>query len=250
MAEIAGVSEAALWAFSQRRAQVLVYLERRGGSGFYAGEGGRDRDAGAQGAARAAPVVPGVGGACGRARPRPAGAEPAARPHCRARARRARGRRDGGAACRPGGPDEDALVVQRRGRGHGLGRGADPGSPDRAGALPGRALPRDGAGLADRVCDGRAGRPRARIEARPRADRDAACGRVESGARGLPRRSRQRDELERRALALLREGRSRDYLATPPTRGGSRLPLGGSRRRPSSSPTGGRPAAPSPWGAR
>jgi hypothetical protein len=36
MAEIAGVPEAALWAFSQRRAQVLDYLERRGSSGFYA----------------------------------------------------------------------------------------------------------------------------------------------------------------------------------------------------------------------
>jgi conjugative relaxase-like TrwC/TraI family protein len=36
MAEIAGVPEAALQAFSQRRAQVLAYLERRGSSGFYA----------------------------------------------------------------------------------------------------------------------------------------------------------------------------------------------------------------------
>jgi conjugative relaxase-like TrwC/TraI family protein len=36
MAEIAGVPEAALRAFSQRRAQVLDYLERRGSSGFYA----------------------------------------------------------------------------------------------------------------------------------------------------------------------------------------------------------------------
>src|SRR5262245_89354 len=36
MAEIAGVREAALRAFSQRRAQVLDYLERRGSSGFYA----------------------------------------------------------------------------------------------------------------------------------------------------------------------------------------------------------------------
>jgi conjugative relaxase-like TrwC/TraI family protein len=36
MAEIAGVPEAALRAFSQRRAQVLAYLERRGSSGFYA----------------------------------------------------------------------------------------------------------------------------------------------------------------------------------------------------------------------
>jgi conjugative relaxase-like TrwC/TraI family protein len=36
MAAIAGVPEAALRAFSQRRAQVLDYLERRGGSGFYA----------------------------------------------------------------------------------------------------------------------------------------------------------------------------------------------------------------------
>jgi conjugative relaxase-like TrwC/TraI family protein len=36
MAEIAGVPEAALRAFSQRRAQVLDYLERRGSSDFYA----------------------------------------------------------------------------------------------------------------------------------------------------------------------------------------------------------------------
>jgi conjugative relaxase-like TrwC/TraI family protein len=36
MAEIAGVPEAALRAFSQRRAQVLDHLERRGSSGFYA----------------------------------------------------------------------------------------------------------------------------------------------------------------------------------------------------------------------
>ncbi|MGH3005673.1 MAG: MobF family relaxase [Gaiellaceae bacterium] len=36
MAEIAGVPDAVLRAFSQRRAQVLDYLERRGGSGFYA----------------------------------------------------------------------------------------------------------------------------------------------------------------------------------------------------------------------
>ncbi len=36
MAEIAGVSEEALQAFSQRRAQVLDYLERQGTSGFYA----------------------------------------------------------------------------------------------------------------------------------------------------------------------------------------------------------------------
>src|SRR5262245_46979255 len=36
MAEIAGVPEAALKAFSQRRAQVLDYLEQRGSSGFYA----------------------------------------------------------------------------------------------------------------------------------------------------------------------------------------------------------------------
>jgi conjugative relaxase-like TrwC/TraI family protein len=36
MAEIAGVPEGALRAFSQRRAQVLDYLERRGSSGFYA----------------------------------------------------------------------------------------------------------------------------------------------------------------------------------------------------------------------
>jgi conjugative relaxase-like TrwC/TraI family protein len=36
MAEIAGVPEAALRAFSQRRAQVLDYLERRGSTGFYA----------------------------------------------------------------------------------------------------------------------------------------------------------------------------------------------------------------------
>jgi conjugative relaxase-like TrwC/TraI family protein len=36
MAEIAGVPETALRAFSQRRAQVLDYLERRGSSGFYA----------------------------------------------------------------------------------------------------------------------------------------------------------------------------------------------------------------------
>jgi conjugative relaxase-like TrwC/TraI family protein len=36
MAEIAGVPEAALEAFSQRRAQVIDYLERTGGSGFYA----------------------------------------------------------------------------------------------------------------------------------------------------------------------------------------------------------------------
>src|SRR5580765_3331239 len=36
MAEIAGVPEAALRAFSQRRAQVLDYLEQRGSSGFYA----------------------------------------------------------------------------------------------------------------------------------------------------------------------------------------------------------------------
>src|SRR3954447_4852277 len=36
MAEIAGVPEAVLRAFSQRRAQVLDHLERRGSSGFYA----------------------------------------------------------------------------------------------------------------------------------------------------------------------------------------------------------------------
>jgi conjugative relaxase-like TrwC/TraI family protein len=36
MAEIAGVPEGALRAFSQRRAQVLDYLERQGSSGFYA----------------------------------------------------------------------------------------------------------------------------------------------------------------------------------------------------------------------
>src|SRR6266536_5902212 len=36
MAEIAGVPEGALKAFSQRRAQVLDYLERQGSSGFYA----------------------------------------------------------------------------------------------------------------------------------------------------------------------------------------------------------------------
>jgi conjugative relaxase-like TrwC/TraI family protein len=36
MAEIAGVPEGALRAFSQRRTQVLDYLERRGSSGFYA----------------------------------------------------------------------------------------------------------------------------------------------------------------------------------------------------------------------
>jgi ATP-dependent exoDNAse (exonuclease V) alpha subunit len=36
MAEIAGVPEGALRAFSQRRAQVLDYLKRRGSSGFYA----------------------------------------------------------------------------------------------------------------------------------------------------------------------------------------------------------------------
>src|SRR5262245_13720078 len=36
MAEITGVPEAALRAFSQRRAQVLDYLERRGSAGFYA----------------------------------------------------------------------------------------------------------------------------------------------------------------------------------------------------------------------
>jgi conjugative relaxase-like TrwC/TraI family protein len=36
MAETAGVPEGALRAFSQRRAQVLDYLERRGSSGFYA----------------------------------------------------------------------------------------------------------------------------------------------------------------------------------------------------------------------
>src|SRR5215218_7375406 len=36
MAEIAGVPEEALRAFSRRRAQVLNYLERRGSSGFYA----------------------------------------------------------------------------------------------------------------------------------------------------------------------------------------------------------------------
>jgi conjugative relaxase-like TrwC/TraI family protein len=36
MAEIAGVPEEALRAFSQRRAQVVDYLERRGSSGFYA----------------------------------------------------------------------------------------------------------------------------------------------------------------------------------------------------------------------
>src|SRR4051812_39478673 len=36
MAEIAGVPEQALRAFSRRRAQVLDYLERRGSSGFYA----------------------------------------------------------------------------------------------------------------------------------------------------------------------------------------------------------------------
>jgi ATP-dependent exoDNAse (exonuclease V) alpha subunit len=36
MAEIAGVRDQALEAFSQRRAQVLDYLERRGSSGFYA----------------------------------------------------------------------------------------------------------------------------------------------------------------------------------------------------------------------
>src|SRR6266496_3017486 len=36
MAEIAGVPEEALRAFSRRRAQVLDYLERRGSSGFYA----------------------------------------------------------------------------------------------------------------------------------------------------------------------------------------------------------------------
>jgi conjugative relaxase-like TrwC/TraI family protein len=36
MAEIAGVTEGALKAFSQRRAQVLDYLERQGSSGFYA----------------------------------------------------------------------------------------------------------------------------------------------------------------------------------------------------------------------
>src|SRR5262249_32858893 len=36
MAEIAGVSEPAVKAFSQRRAQVLDYLEQQGSSGFYA----------------------------------------------------------------------------------------------------------------------------------------------------------------------------------------------------------------------
>ncbi len=36
MAEIAGLPEEVLWAFSQRRAQVLDYLERQGTSGFYA----------------------------------------------------------------------------------------------------------------------------------------------------------------------------------------------------------------------
>ncbi len=36
MAEIAGVPDGVLRAFSQRRAQVLDYLERRGSSGFYA----------------------------------------------------------------------------------------------------------------------------------------------------------------------------------------------------------------------
>src|SRR6266540_4301031 len=36
MAEIAGIAETALRAFSQRRSQVLDYLERQGSSGFYA----------------------------------------------------------------------------------------------------------------------------------------------------------------------------------------------------------------------
>ena len=38
MAEIVGVPDGALRAFSQRRAQVLEYLERRGSSGFYAAQ--------------------------------------------------------------------------------------------------------------------------------------------------------------------------------------------------------------------
>ena len=81
MAEIAGVPEAALRAFSQRRAQVLDYLERRGSSGFYAAKVAAIGDARAQGAGRPAADAAGVGGAGGRARPRPAGAEAAARPH-------------------------------------------------------------------------------------------------------------------------------------------------------------------------
>ncbi len=71
MAEIAGVPEAALQAFSQRRAQVLDYLERRGSSGFYAAKVAaietRDRKEPVDLPRHAA----GVGGARGRAWPRP-----------------------------------------------------------------------------------------------------------------------------------------------------------------------------------
>ncbi len=41
-----------------------------------------------------------------------------------------------------------------------------------------------------------------------------------NGAIELHDNRRQRDELERRALALLREGRSRDYLAHAAEQGG------------------------------
>ncbi len=62
-----------------------------------------------------------------------------------------------------------------------------------------------------------------------------------NGAIELHDNRRQRDELERRALALLRDGRSRDYLAHAAQQGRLTSRPVGSRRRRSWSPTGGRP---------
>ncbi len=61
------------------------------------------------------------------------------------------------------------------------------------------------------------------------------------GAIELHENHRQHDELERRALALLRDGRSRDYLAHAAKQGRLPSPTPAPKRRHSSSPTGGRP---------
>ena len=142
MAEIAGVPEAALRAFSQRRAQVLDYLERRGSSGFYAAKVAaiETRD-------RKEPVdLPRMRLEWeARAAEHGLGRRELKRLLGRTVARELDERDVAEVAARLAGPDgltEHALDVHRDRRGHGLGAGARPGRPGRAGARAGRALPR------------------------------------------------------------------------------------------------------------
>ena len=275
MAEIAGVPEAALRAFSQRRAQVLDYLERRGSSGFYAA-----KVAALQTRDRKEPLdLPRLRLEWeARAAEHGLGRRELKRLLDRTLARELDERDVAEVTARLAGPDgltgkrstfSGTEAVMAWAQAHTQGAPAErvlslverflameqvaPIAPAAVGrpavfstaellrheraALGLAARGRAGSRPGRLGGDGRAGRPRARADARPRAGGDAASRRLEPGSRRLRRRPRRRrqDDRARRARRRLPARRLRRRSAPPPP--GSPPPI--SPPRPAS------PAAPS-----